>query len=102
MPYFLVHTVVTIPEGESDRELVWLRAAEVSRAQELQDTGILAALWREAGRLASYGLWHVSDATQLRQLVATLPMYRYMTVELIELEPHPNAVGTFPFPKVRP
>jgi muconolactone D-isomerase len=92
----LVHTVATLPEGD-DPELAALRRAEVERAHELQSDGTLVALWREAGRLASFGIWRGTDVEHVRALVASLPLHRYMTVSITELHRHPNAISAFPF-----
>lgn len=96
MRHFLVHTVATLPEGE-DPDLEALRRAEVERAHELQLDGTLVALWREAGRLASWGIWRGDDADHVSTLVASLPLHRYMTVSVTELHRHPNAIDPFPF-----
>jgi muconolactone D-isomerase len=94
--HFLVHTVATLPEGD-DPELEALRRAEMARAHELQSDGTLVALWREAGRLASFGIWRGRDAEEVRALVASLPLHRYMAVTVTELHRHPNALASFPF-----
>ncbi len=91
-----MHTVATLPDVD-DPELAALRRAEVERAHELQSDGTLVALWREAGRLASFGIWRGSDAEHVRSLVASLPLHRYMTVSITELHRHPNALMAFPF-----
>ena len=94
--HFLVHTVVTLPDGD-DAGLAALRRDEVKRAHELQREVTLVALWREAGRLASYGIWRADDLDDSRARVASLPMHRYMTVTISELHQHPNALDPFPF-----
>ena len=96
MRYFLVHTVVTLPAHKAD-EIAPLRAEEVARAHDLQREGTLVALWREAGRLASFGVWRGSDEEDVRAQLATLPMRGYMNVTITELESHPNALHAFPF-----
>ena len=96
MPYFLVHAVTCLPHTE-ESELQTLRIAEAEQADELQRAGALVALWREAGRLAAYGIWCGDDEDNVRALVATLPLYQYMTISVAELHPHPNARHPFPF-----
>lgn len=97
MPFFLVHTVVTLPSTELHPELERRRQEEVVRAHELQESGDLVALWRESGRLASFGIWSAAGRAELDALLASLPMRRHMQVEVTAIEPHPNAVRAFPF-----
>lgn len=87
---------MSLPENE-DAGLAELRSAEVERAGVLQRDGTLVALWREAGRLASFGMWRGEDVEAVRSAVASLPMHRYMTVTITELHRHPNAIDPFPF-----
>jgi muconolactone D-isomerase len=94
--HFLVHTIVTLPDGDA-AALAELRVAETVRAEQLQRDGSLVAIWREAGRLASFGIWRGNDPEFVRSLVASLPMYRYMTVSITELHRHPNSLHAFPF-----
>lgn len=96
MPHFLVHTIVSLPESD-DAELAELRQAEVVRAHQLQRDGTLVALWREVGRVASYGIWRGNDVDDVRSQVASLPMHAYMTVTIAEVQQHPNALVPFPF-----
>lgn len=96
MRHFLVHTVVTLPEADAS-EIAALREKEVGRAHELQREGALVALWRESGRLASFGVWRGKDEDDVRAQLATLPFRRYMTVTITEVERHPNALHAFPF-----
>lgn len=91
-----MHTIASLPSVETP-ELDALRGAEVNLARELQREGTLVALWRESGRLASFGIWRGSDADDVHSQVATLPLFHYMTVTVTEIERHPNAHGSFPF-----
>ena len=96
MRHFLVHTVAALPEGDHP-ELEALRRGEVERAHELQRDGTVVALWREAGRLASFGIWRGVDAGDVRAQISSLPLHRYMTVTITELHRHPNSLDPFPF-----
>ncbi|MER3388688.1 MAG: muconolactone Delta-isomerase family protein [Microcella sp.] len=96
MRHFLVHTTVTPPQLDDDA-MDALREQEIARAQELQRAGVLVVLWRESGRLASFGLWRGRDEGEVRDHLDTLPFRRYMSVELTEVERHPNALQPFPF-----
>lgn len=94
MRHFLVHTIADLPEGE---DLTELREAEVRRSHELQRDGILVALWREVGRLASFGIWRGVDEDDVTAQVASLPLRRFMTVTIAEITEHPISLRPFAF-----
>ena len=89
-----MHTVAELPEGE---DLTALREAEVRRSHELQRAGILVALWREAGRLASFGIWRGEDEDDVTAQVGSLPLRRYMTMTIAEITEHPISLRPFAF-----
>jgi muconolactone delta-isomerase len=96
MAFFLVHTAVTPPDWNQG-ELDALQDKERLVADELQQNGVLVALWRETGQLAAYGIWHGHDRQAVEASVALLPFRGFMTVEITELSNHPYAVNSFPF-----
>jgi muconolactone D-isomerase len=36
------------------------------------------------------GLWKAGSETELKGIIATLPLHKWMTVEITPLNPHPN------------
>ncbi len=96
MAFFLVHLVVTPPKWDGVT-LQALREKEKAVAIELQEEGALVALWREAGRLASYSVWMADTLDGVRSHLERLPFYPHMEVELTEIVKHPNAIDPFPF-----
>ena len=91
---FLVHTVV--PQPEELRGLDNLKIRERSRAHDLQRIGTLRFLWREKGRLASFGLWTAESEELVWRDLMSLPAFPFMEASVSEIEPHPNALHQFP------
>jgi muconolactone D-isomerase len=94
MQEFLVRITTTVPDGTAPAEVDRRRAAEAVRARELAATGHLGRLWRPVGELRSIGLWRADTEAALRSdVLGTLPLHDWMTVEITALEPHPNDPG---------
>jgi len=88
---FLVHTQVNIPHGlYTQAEIDEIYAKEAERGRELGDAGIIKRLWRIPGRRANYGLWEAADATELHKILAALPIYPFIDVEVIPTAAHPS------------
>jgi muconolactone D-isomerase len=80
------------PEGVVDDT----RAREAVRAGELAADGHLLRLWKppvEPGEWPTLGLWSADDESQPRALLATMPLHRWMAVEMTPLVPHPSDPG---------
>jgi len=86
---FLVHIEVRWPPNGDRDELARLIDAERARAGELAEAGLLKRLWRLPGRFANYGLWSASDATELHEAFSSLPLFRWLDIEVIALAEHP-------------
>jgi muconolactone D-isomerase len=63
---------------------------ERKRATELRDAGILQRLWRVPGTRDSIGLYRVRDATELHEVLASLPMFPWMEMVVEPLATHPQ------------
>jgi muconolactone D-isomerase len=90
VPEFLVRIDIEIPAELPQERARELTRREAERARELAATGTLVRLWRVPGRRANVGLWRASDATQLHEDLATLPMYPYMRIAVEPLARHPS------------
>jgi len=94
---FLLNMTTEVPEGTSETEVDETKAREAVRARELAAQGHLLRLWKppvEPGQWRSLGLWRADDEKQLQDILATLPLHAWMTVEVTPLVPHPNDPGT--------
>ena len=87
---FLVHMAVAPSiEGGDEAEKV-LRRQEAARARELSEQGVLLRLWRMPGRRENWGIWKADDCDQLHDALASLPLFKYLTITVHPLASHPN------------
>lgn len=90
---FLVRIEVRLPpelEGGTRRELT---EREFARGKALQDAGSIARIWRIPGRFANVAVWRAADATELHDLLTSLPLFPWMDVEVEALALHPLEVS---------
>jgi muconolactone D-isomerase len=70
-----------------------IRSREAIRAAELAKEGHLLRLWKPPagpGEWRTLGLWSAASEIELKDILATLPLRVWMTVEITDLQPHPN------------
>ena len=90
---FLTTLITNVPDGTSDATVDETRSREAIRAAHLAEQGYLLRLWRppvEPGEWRTLGLWRAASESELKSIVATLPLHIWMTVEITPLTPHPN------------
>lgn len=94
MTEFLVEITVDVPDGHPADDLADRRMAEGIRAAELAVAGHLVRLWRPEGPgWRNLGLWRADHEAHLRAIIATLPMHRFMTLDVRPLGVHPSDPG---------
>jgi muconolactone D-isomerase len=94
---FLVSLVTDVPAGTTAEVEADTRAREAVRATELAEQGHLVRLWRSplpSGRPRTLGLWRAGSEQELREVIASLPLHVWMTVEVSPLTSHPNDPAT--------
>ena len=90
---FLVEFEINVPDGTPESEVENREHAEASVAAKLVDEGHLLRVWKRPvapGESKILGLYSADSETQLHGLLAALPLYEWMGVTIIPLEPHPN------------
>jgi len=93
---FLTTMTTHVPEGTLEIEVDSTKEREAVRARELAAQGHLLRLWRppvRPGEWRTLGLWSAEDESQLQELLASMPLHVWMTVEVAPLMPHPNDPG---------
>jgi len=90
---FLVRIQVNLPPDIPEERRQELLAAEAQRGRELIEAGHIRRIWRIPGRLANISLYQADDATELHQLVSSLPLWPWMDVQLDSLALHPLEAG---------
>jgi muconolactone D-isomerase len=89
---FLVNIRIERPllEDGPARELAEREAAV---AQELVAAGHIQRMWRVPGRRDNWGLWCAESATELHDLLSSLPMWPWMDVVVHPLAAHRRDPG---------
>lgn len=89
---FLVEIEVDFPpelrDPESDRRKALL-SKELERGVELRRAGSIEHIWRIPGGLRNVGVWSAADATELNELLSSLPLYTWITAKVTPLALHP-------------
>ena len=88
---FLVRTEFSRPTAMSNRELDQLRRHEAAQARALQQAGTIRQLWREAGTTVAWGIWEAPSEDAVRASVNSLPLSKWMSIDVHHVINHPNA-----------
>jgi len=88
---FLVAIDIRLPHDLGDERREELLKAEFARGAALAEAGILRAIWRVPGRLANRAIWSAPDATALHEALQSLPLWPFMSIEVVALARHPLA-----------
>ena len=89
---FHVTITVRIPHDADPEEIQKLSASEHERAKELQLQRKWIHLWRVAGKYANISVFDVESPAELHEILNSLPLYRFMEVEVAALCHHPGSI----------
>ena len=91
---FLTTLALAIPTGTPANLVDDAQAHEARRARQLASQGRLLRLWKlpEDGR--SLGLWRASGASELDEILASLPLSDWLIVDTLALSRHPSDPGS--------
>ena len=92
MTLFHVHMVVSPPQGAAQDRFDALKAAEKARAQDLMKQGKWRHLWRIAGKYENFSVFEVKDASELHDILTSLPLFPFMKMEITALCRHPSSI----------
>jgi muconolactone D-isomerase len=90
---FCVKMTVNLPHDLDQGTLDGINDGEHARAKALQEQGKWLHLWRVAGRFENVSVFSVDDPGELHDLLSSLPLYPYMTIEVTALCRHPGAIA---------
>jgi muconolactone D-isomerase len=90
---FHVAITVRIPHDADPDKIKQLGAREHERAAALQQQGKWVHLWRVAGKWASISIFRVESPAELHEILESLPLYRYMDIEVTALCHHPGSLA---------
>ncbi len=60
--------------------------------QELQRSGKWAHIWRIVGQYSNISVFDVESADELHEILWNLPLFPYMTVEVMPLTKHGSSI----------
>jgi muconolactone D-isomerase len=87
---YLVRIQVNLPPSVPAAQQDELQKAELERGRELVGSGAIAAIWRIPGApLRNVGIWEAKDATELHDLIASLPLFPWIEADVTPLAEHP-------------
>lgn len=86
---FLVRIDVRLPPDLAADVRAELTARERVRGTALREAGTIVRIWRIPGRQANAGIWRATDATELHDLLASLPLFPWMEIDVQALAVHP-------------
>lgn len=86
---FLVRIEIRLPEAMSADQREHLRREESERGTELRATGHIVRIWRVPGQTANLGIWAADSTTELHNLIASLPLFPWIHVQVEALATHP-------------
>lgn len=86
---FMVRIDVKLPSDWDEKKIEENYAAESKRGQQLVNEGKLLRIWRIVGRRANFGIWQADSPEELHESIQSLPLYRYMDVEVTPIIKHP-------------
>jgi muconolactone D-isomerase len=89
---FAVRMDVHLPPAMDPQAKADLLAREKAYSQELQRRGRWPHIWRIAGRYANLSILDVPDNTELHELLWGLPLFPYMSIDIMPLARHPSDV----------
>jgi muconolactone D-isomerase len=90
---FLVQIQISLPPAMDGDMRAALLAAELARGRELVAAGAIVAIWRIPGGLRNVGVWEAADATELHELISSLPLANWLSADVTALAEHPLAAA---------
>lgn len=67
-------------------------AREKAYSQDLQRSGEWTHIWRVVGQYSNLSIFDVESNERLHEILWSLPLFPYMTLEVTPLAAHPSAV----------
>jgi muconolactone D-isomerase len=68
-------------------------AREKAYSQQLQREGTWVHIWRRVGQYSNLSIFDVEDNAKLHDILWQLPLFPYMTIEVVPLAPHPSDIA---------
>jgi muconolactone D-isomerase len=82
---YMVRSASRVPWGMEPEVAKELGAQQAARSRELTKRGLCVHHWRAAGQHLSYSVYDVASNAELQEILTSLPLYPYMTAEVVPL-----------------
>jgi len=82
---YLVRSASEVPWGMETGVARDLGERQQATTAELKEKGLLLHHWRAAARHLSYAVYDVDSNAELHDVLVSLPLYPYSTVEVVPL-----------------
>ncbi|MFV9453637.1 muconolactone Delta-isomerase [Rhodococcus sp. NM-2] len=92
MALFHVRMDVAIPRDLDPKVRDETVAKEKAYSQELQRSGKWPEIWRIVGQYSNISIFDVESADELHEILWNLPLFPYMTIEIMPLTKHGSDV----------
>ena len=89
---YAVRMDVAIPRDLDPAERAETVAREKAYSQELQRSGEWRHIWRIVGQYSNLSIFDVESHDRLHEILWSLPLFPYMSIEVTPLAQHPSAV----------
>jgi muconolactone D-isomerase len=89
---YAVRMDVAIPRDLDPTERAETVAREKAYSQELQRSGEWRHIWRIVGQYSNLSIFDVESHDRLHEILWSLPLFPYMSIEVTPLAHHPSAV----------
>lgn len=89
---FCVRMDVDIPRDLDPAVRDDVVAREKAYSQELQRSGEWAHIWRIVGLYSNISIFDVASNARLHEILANLPLFPFMRIEVTALTEHPSAL----------
>lgn len=89
---FKVEMMVRLPADMPAAQQDEIKRIEREYAAQLQASGKWRHLWRVAGHYANVSIFEVDSVDELHQLLTGLPLFPYMSMDVVALCRHPSSI----------
>ena len=89
---YCVEMTVNIPRDIPLEQVEQIKASEKARAIDIQNSGKWPHLWRVVGKYSNISIFDVESNDELHNLLSSLPLFPYMTIQVTPLAKHPSSV----------
>ncbi|WP_416562319.1 muconolactone Delta-isomerase [Nocardia testacea] len=92
MHLYHVRMDVDIPRDLDEAVRADIVTREKKYSQELQRSGKWVHIWRIVGQYSNISVFAVDSPAELHEILWNLPLFPYMTIDILPLTAHPSAI----------